>query len=193
MNYASRRIVGRWRRGEVLDIHTISSKFVGYDEFGRERFDTVRSEAGELLNRLKYHGDEAAVRPLVLAAEQRIDRWGVDFDAVVPVPPSVMRAEQPVMVLANALADQLNVPFLPVVRRSRQVPQLKNVFEREERLRLLEDLHRVKPRSVDGMALLLVDDLYRSGATMNSVAGALYDAGAADVWAFAFTMTRTRR
>lgn len=43
-----------------------------------------------------------------------------------------------------------------------------------------------------GEDLLLVDDLYRSGATMNAISEALMAAGAAAVYAFALTRTRTR-
>jgi predicted amidophosphoribosyltransferase len=44
---------------------------------------------------------------------------------------------------------------------------------------------------VQGRRILLFDDLYRSGATMNAITAALYDEGAAaDV--FALTITRTR-
>ncbi len=40
--------------GYTLDIHTISSDFLGYDGYGHAQFDTQRSEMGELLYRLKY-------------------------------------------------------------------------------------------------------------------------------------------
>jgi len=42
--------------------------------------------------------------------------------------------------------------------------------------------------------VLLFDDLYRSGATMNAIAAALLDeGGAADVFALAITRTRSKR
>ena len=43
------RIPGRWRDGYALDLHTVSSTYVGDDEFGHARFETQRSPAGELL------------------------------------------------------------------------------------------------------------------------------------------------
>lgn len=66
--FQPQRIPGRWRAGFALDLHTTSSTFLGYDEFGHARFDTKRPPAGELLNRLKYHGDAAAAPQLVEAA-----------------------------------------------------------------------------------------------------------------------------
>lgn len=52
--------------------------------------------------------------------------------------------------------------------------------------------HTAKARVILGKKVLLFDDLYRSGATMNAVTRALYDAGAEDVFAFTITRTRSR-
>ena len=46
-----RRIYGRWHEGFALDLHTLGSTFMGHDEFGHPRFETQRSEIGELLYR----------------------------------------------------------------------------------------------------------------------------------------------
>lgn len=56
-----RQIPGRWRLGYALDLHTVSSTFLGYDDLGHATFDTRRSEIGELLYRLKYSGDQSVV------------------------------------------------------------------------------------------------------------------------------------
>jgi predicted amidophosphoribosyltransferase len=77
------------------------------------------------------------------------------------------------------------------VSLSRELPELKNVYDYDERIRLLADAHSIDRNQVAGKRVLLFDDLYRSGATMNAVTIALYDAGAAqDV--FTLTVTRTR-
>lgn len=111
---------------------------------------------------------------------------------VVPVPASRVRASQPVLVLGEALANELQIEFCPAaVRRTRDAPQLKDIVDYDERWRLLAGLHEVDRDMVRGRNVLLFDDLFRSGATMNSIAACLYDDGqAADV--FALTITRTR-
>jgi hypothetical protein len=50
-------LIGNWLEGFALGLHTISSEFSGYDEFGHEVFNTKRSEIGELLYRLKYKSE----------------------------------------------------------------------------------------------------------------------------------------
>jgi predicted amidophosphoribosyltransferase len=80
------------------------------------------------------------------------------------------------------------------VTKTRDAPQLKNVYDLDERLRLLDGLYTAEASVVNGRKLLLFDDLYRSGATMNSIATLLYDEGkAADVFALTITMTRSLR
>jgi hypothetical protein len=62
-----KEITGSWDRGYVLDVHTISSTMIGYNEFGHPEFDTVRSPLGELVYRLKYKGDKGAIPSIVEA------------------------------------------------------------------------------------------------------------------------------
>ncbi len=66
------------------------------------------------------------------------------------------------------------------------------MFGFHERSKLLENAHEVAGNSVRNRAVLLVDDLYRSGATLNAVTSVLYEQGEVkDVFAFALTRTRS--
>jgi predicted amidophosphoribosyltransferase len=175
-----------------LDLHTLSSTHVGDDEFGHPQFDTKRSPAGELLYRLKYRADRTAVPELVEALVSFVCSWRPPIDAIVPVPPTRARSLQPVLLLGEALGKGIGVDFgADWVRRAKDVPESKNVFEYHERVRLLADAHDLDESRVAGRKILIFDDLYRSGATMNSVAAALEDRGRASE-TFALTLTRTR-
>ncbi len=48
MDIHPKEIKGSWDQGFVLDVHTISSTMIGYNEFGHPEFDTVRSQLGNL-------------------------------------------------------------------------------------------------------------------------------------------------
>jgi hypothetical protein len=65
--------VGPWDAGYALHIHTLSSVFLGYNEYGQPSFDTTRSPIGELLYQLKYRNDQSAIEQLAVAVE---DFWG---------------------------------------------------------------------------------------------------------------------
>jgi len=114
---------------------------------------------------------------------------------IIPVPPSRDgRLQQPVHLLAEALSKQVGIPVRSdAVLKVREVPELKNVYGYDERLRLLEGAHKVEPSAVVGKKVLLFDDLYRSGASMNAITAVLYDEGrAAEVYALAITRTQSK-
>ena len=194
-HFAAKRIPGRWRDGYALDFHTLSSSYVGDDHYGNPQFDTRRSEVGELLYRLRYHLDTTAIPEIVAAAASLFELWNPGIELIVPVPPSRVRSMQPVLRVGSILAERLNVPFASTcVTRVREVPELKNVYDYHERLRLLAGAHTVDRTMVQRRRVLLFDDLYRSGATLNEITALLYDqGGAADVFALTLTQTRSNR
>jgi competence protein ComFC len=77
------------------------------------------------------------------------------------------------------------------VRKVRETSQLKDVFDFDERARMLDGVFQVDSGLVAGKTLLVFDDLYRSGATLNAVTSVLYDQGGAKN-VLALTLTRTR-
>lgn len=181
VNINPKKLPGRWRDGYALDHHTTSSVYLGDDEYGHAQFETKRSEVGELLYQLKYRSDAATVSSIAGTAAAFVTAWKPGVDLIVPVPPSRQRATQPVLLVALALAQRLGVPCVSgCVTRARDVPELKNVYDYNERTRLLADAHQVDKTQVQGRKVLLFDDLYRSGATMNAISAALYDSGAAE-------------
>lgn len=193
-NVRPMRIPGRWREGYVLDYHTLGSTYLGDDEYGHPMFDTKRSDVGELLYRLKYRSDSAVLEELVDAAARFVQSWNPGVTILVPVPPSRARPQQPVHLIAEALGRKIGIPVdARGVARVKEITELKNVYAYDDRLRLLEGAHTVEASVVRGQRVLLFDDLYRSGATMNAITAALYDEGAvADVYALALTKSRSR-
>ncbi|HLP47994.1 MAG TPA: ComF family protein [Candidatus Kapabacteria bacterium] len=195
VNIKPSRLPGRWREGFALDYHTISSTYLGDDEFGHSIFDTRRTELGELLYRLKYRSDSSVINEIALILATFINSWNPGVDIIIPVPPTrSARSFQPVLTLAEALSGKLNIPnVIDAVAMVEDIPELKNVYDYDERLRLLQGVHVIQSSIVKGRRILLFDDLYRSGATMNTITAELYDHGlAADVFALAITRTRSK-
>ncbi|HKR12352.1 MAG TPA: phosphoribosyltransferase family protein [Pyrinomonadaceae bacterium] len=193
--YQQRKLNGPWKNGYALDLHTISSVMIGHNEYGHPEFDTTYSEVGKLMHRLKYRSDKTALPELVDTAVSFIRSWRVDLSAIVPVPPTrAYRTFQPVLALAAGIANTVKVPMIKsAIRKKKEMPELKNIYDPEERKRLLMGAFEVNRNAVNGQRILLVDDLYRSGATMNAITHVLLASGAAEVYAFAFTQTRTKK
>lgn len=180
----------------VLDYHTISSVLHGTDVYGNPQFDTQRTEIGELLYMLKFRPRETDDNLVTVVAGTIADfirKRPSHIDIIVPVPHSQDRPR--LRDLLECLSEQLEVPVsFDIVTRSRDVPAIKNIEDYEERVRLLQDAHRVNPTRIAGKRVLLFDDVYRSGATMSSVARALYlEGNAKSVYRFAITRTRSNR
>ena len=189
------RISGRWRNGFTLDVHTTSSEFLGYDEYGHAQFDSKRSELGDLLYRLKFRRDNSVIPEIVEAVGIFVESYLPRLDLIIPVPPSTPRPEQPVILLARAIGQRIKIPVLEdLVRKIRETPQLKNVFDFDERSRVLDGAFEIDRSALEGKVALLFDDLYRSGATLNAVTSLLHDEGGAkDVLALTLTRTRSLR
>ena len=98
---------------------------------------------------------------------------------------------QPVFLLSEEIARQVGLPLIDCVRKVREIPELKNIFELDRRIELLTGAFSVDNSMVKGKNILLFDDLYRSGATMNAVSATLYDQGKVKN-VFSLTITRTR-
>jgi len=188
------KLPGPWSEGFVLERqHTLSSTLIGHDSNGNPQFDTKRSELGELVYRLKNRSDRKALTPIAEAAVEFIRGWAPKVDAIVPVPPSRKRAYQPVVEIAKAIGRLLSVPVdLSAIVKAKDTPELKNVFDFKERTTALQGAFKVSEKAVRGKRILLVDDLYRSGATASIVATALIAGGATTVYMLAMTKTRTR-
>jgi phosphoribosylpyrophosphate synthetase len=65
INISPIKLSDNWFEGFALDLHTLSSEFSGYDEFGHEVFDTKRSAIGALLYRLKYKSDKSSLKEIL--------------------------------------------------------------------------------------------------------------------------------
>lgn len=186
-----KKIVGNWRSGIALDFHTTSSTPIGHNEAGYMQFETIRPEIAELLYQLKYRGDQTAAPKIIEAAAKFIAPHREKFDMIVPVPASTTRAIQPVSILADGIGAAVKLAVTACVTPTRPTTQLKGVTDPAQRKQLLDGLYAVDARQTTGKNVLLFDDLYRSGSTMNAITDLLLGAGQAGN-VYALTITRTR-
>jgi len=186
---------GRWRLGFALDIHTSDSVSLGAYTSGRNSWRSNRTEIGQLLFDLKYKGDLSKVQGIVKLLDpiQGLET----VDAIVPAPSSNFdRSFQPVVEIAKGLGARRGVPVIEdLLFKDCEGPEIKNVDSLKERSKLLRESIRLnEEHDVDGKNILLVDDLYRSGATLTVATEILYDsAKVRDVFVLALTKTRSRK
>lgn len=148
------------------------------------------------LHRLKYNSAESLGLPLGAYLANRVGGYELftrrqlqAVDGVIAVPMHPLRERgrgfNQARLLAAPVADILGVPLLSAqtVRRTRRRPAQVGLSP-EARRRNLQDAFQV-PRAevstVAGRCLLLIDDVFTTGATVNACAAALRGAGASTI------------
>jgi predicted amidophosphoribosyltransferase len=91
--------------------------------------------------------------------------------------------------IGKALSIDVSVDSVVKVK---DTPELKKVFDFEERMRILKDAFKIRESVVCGRSILLFDDLYRSGATLNAISRLLQQEGKVK-YIYVLTLTMTRR
>jgi len=175
-----RSLSGPWEKGWALDFH---SRFAGAK--------WQRSPVGELTYRLKYEGDLSAVPVLVEKASTLCVAQAelASVEALIPVPPSQRRAVDPVGTVADALGDRLGLPvWSSVLVKTRLTAPQKEMHTLAQKQANVAGAFAVNG-DVRGRRLLLLDDLFDSGATLEEVSRVLQRAGVAQL--FVLTLTRT--
>lgn len=185
---------GNWHAGKAYALHTISSTYLGPDQFGHDKYETTRSEMGELVYRLKYKGDKSVLDQIVTLLDgiQGIEK----FDYLVPVPPTKKnRPFQPVLAITEMLGKRRGVPILTTLVENTGDDEQKEISDPVERsTRLREAIKCNAATTVAGKNLLLVDDLYRSGATLAAITTLLYEkCNPNSVSVLTMTKTRSNR
>jgi predicted amidophosphoribosyltransferase len=192
-----RRLKGSWFEGYALDLHTLSSVFLGYNEYGHKEFDNKYSEIGELLNRLKYKSEKDVINDILETAISFLKvTWQIsdNLNGIIPIPPSITgRPFQPVIELAKGISSGLDINlYLDYLIKVKQTQELKNIYEFKERMEILKDIYEIKDSELADKNVLLFDDLYRSGATLNTATNYLIEKGKVNrVYVLAVTKTRS--
>lgn len=175
----AQKLSGPWECGWSLGFH---SSFSGAE--------WQRTGVGSLAYRLKYQRDRSVLEPLVREALNLLEEHPElsRFDAVVPVPPSVRRDFDHVAAFAEALGKALVIPVLKAVTKERATEPQKEFRTLAQKRRNVAGAFRAD-RTVAARRVLLIDDLFDSGATLGEIAQTMRRAGARAV--LVLTMTRT--
>jgi len=173
-----RKLSGNWDVGYALDKHMLQSTFLGYNALSRPIFDNQRTEAGEAVYQLKYRSAWDKATELAEAIKEHIVPLLPDIGLLVPMPASIQRVRQPVNAISSELARLLGLTsFENIIEKAPSATgvQLKNLHTKAEK-----DAELVGRFSInDGIAgtdkwnVLLIDDLFDSGASMQAATSAL--------------------
>ncbi|WP_257294222.1 ComF family protein [Endozoicomonas sp. YOMI1] len=188
----SYEIHGNWKAGWAIDLHTVSS--IPLPDGG---FDTTYTDTGKALNQLKYHSDYSQIEPLAKTAVEFLRTRVVTpyLNAIISVPPSFSRELQPVQEIAKKISEALGIPHdLDYLIKTRPTDQLKGVTDQAEREKIIAGAFKVDDLRYKNGKILLFDDLFRSGTTLNEITKVLYNEGQVqNVYVVTLTKTRVNR
>lgn len=174
-----RPLKGNWQAGFALDFH---SSYKGAD--------WNRSGIGDLVYRLKYEADASVLPILVehtlklLASHPEMSQ----FDIIIPVPSSAQRGLSPVHEFCKALSNAIGKPMQNCVIKTRQTQPQKEMHTLPQKRDNVAGAFAASG-DINGKRVLLVDDLFDSGATLDEIARVLRKHGAANI--NVLTLTRT--
>lgn len=152
----------------------------------------------EMIHALKYEQQPELAAPLaryLVALVQTLPWWGAfpSVDGVVPVPLYSVRYQErgynQAELLAGAFCDRVQLPLQAdwLIRQRSTHSQVG--LTAGERQRNVEDAF-LATHAVFGKRLLLIDDVFTTGATMRACAQAALDAGAVAVYGLALACPR---
>jgi Phosphoribosyl transferase domain len=142
---------------------------------------------GDLERRAKYTPDNDARANLLDRMEAIYRRLlgALEIDALCAVPPTNAGEFCLPVWLAAGLSQRMGVEDLsPSIGWTGTKPKMKEV-DVDHKWATLESVGLTIGASVEGRRILIIDDLYQSGATVHFVASKLQSAGAAEMHCFA--------
>jgi ATP-dependent DNA helicase RecQ len=175
----NQQLEGNWDLGWALDHH---GRHVGSLY--------THTVVGSALEELKYRQRQDGIAIIrnalraLLASEIEL----AHVDIIVPVPSTEKREIDPVAVLARIMSDLTGLPVERLLLKTRATRAQKDLHTLAEKRRNVDGAFAVRG-SLEGRAILVVDDLYDSGETLREVTRVLRRAGATRV--HVLTATRT--
>jgi len=178
---------------KISSHHTCSNCIKKKPPFSSARsiavYDGVLLDA---IHRFKYNGKTSIAKPLGSIMADRLPPN--NYDIIVPVPLHKKRLKHrgfnQSLLLARKISKRHKIPidYLNLIRERLTEPQIK--LKGKERLKNVKGAFAVRDKSVfKNKNVLIIDDVYTTGATINECARVLKKAGVKGV--YALTLART--
>ncbi|MBN1755239.1 ComF family protein [bacterium] len=167
----------------------IHLKFIrALGNFNQYAGDNIGEPYSMLIHELKYNHKHSVARILgsILGRIIDIEPHFKDYEAFIPTPlHSTRRRERGYNqseLIADVLSKSTGKPVLKGLVRRKRHTKSQTTLSRLERKKNISGAFEVTDKTkVQGRSLLLVDDVYTTGSTLNEIALVLNDAGASKI------------
>lgn len=144
---------------------------------------------GDMMHSFKYHFAEDVRDVFERMIQDFFKSNSIEIDMIIPVPLHkkrfVERGFNQSEIIAQTISSILHKPILVNILLRSRYTQKQAKLKREERLKNLIDAFEIKnPQEIAGKHILLVDDVFTTGTTVNECAKVLVNSGCASVTSF---------
>ncbi len=141
----------------------------------------------ELIYKLKYEGKIQLSGVIAGLMEERLRNERLAIDAIVPVPihenKLKTRGYNQSYIIARELGERLRKPVTDCLERTRETKEQYNLDRAQRYLNIVDAFSVRLMYNIDKYKnILLVDDIYTTGSTVNECSKVLKKAGAMDIY-----------
>jgi competence protein ComFC len=148
----------------------------------------------EAVQGLKYNQAKIVAQPLGERLMTQYVRQNWTSDMIVPIPLHMSRLAErgynQAQLLSEVLAKEAAIPCVPEAVSRQRNTQSQVTLNAMERQTNLLDAFQANPQLVSNKQILLIDDVYTTGATLSACAQAILEAGAQAVYGLTVTVAR---
>jgi ComF family protein len=149
----------------------------------------------EAVQGLKYDNNRQLAEPLGERLAERLATLNWTIDMIVPVPLHIKRLTErgynQAQVVAEYLAARTGLPCIPQAMRREKFTRSQVELNAAERVENLADAFQGSPELLTGRTVLLIDDVYTTGATLSNCAIAALAVGAQAIYGLTVTAAQS--
>lgn len=140
-----------------------------------------------LLHKLKYEGRTGLARVIAGLMEERLKNEGLKTDAIIPVPIHEKKLEargfNQSYMIAEELGRRLGRPVIDCMERTRETKAQYNLDKVQRQMNIVDAFSvRIRYNIDKYKSILLLDDIYTTGSTVNECSKTLKEAGAGAIY-----------
>ena len=147
------------------------------------------------IHQYKFYGESsyAEIFGKAMADKIKADYPDTKFDGVCFVPMTDIairkRGYNQSELLAGKVAEELKLPLVPCLKKSKEAPDQKDLTSEQRRENIKESFAVIKETDIIGKTLILCDDIKTTGATLKECSNTLMKAGAKDIYCLCLALT----
>jgi len=150
-----------------------------------------------LIHSFKYRNHDYLDRlfsPLIIKYLTRIGFDNTSYDMIIPVPlhkhKLKTRGYNQSLLLSKLLSNYFKIPLINDIIFVTEYKPSQTKFTKQKRQENVEGIFQIR-KAIDNKKIILVDDIFTTGSTINSCSQALHKNGAKEILALTLSKTNT--